>query len=241
MAKNNNRRKQRKNGRRKGERNGITAMARTLSSVPSPTNQVTKMRRSWTLDMGYYGNNGWANTGALDFQINFAASQSNVNLGGVSFYGPTTINSAELSNLYDQYRLMQATVRIDWNYNSYPVSSGTAVAPLIYYVADYDDSTSSVVSTLLQYPGVKTHSFLQNGYKPLIISVKPKPLRDIASTGVLTSYGPMTTAPWIRTAEMATPHYGLKFCATQFGIAGAVLVGNVTITCYIDLELANPR
>jgi len=243
MAKNKSgKRKQRKSSRRRnGGGSGITAMAKTLSNVPIPSNLTTKMRRTWTLDMGYYGNNGWANTGALDFQINFAASQSNVNLGGVGFYGPTTINSAELSNLYDQYRLLQVTVRIDWNYNSYPVSSGTAVAPLIYYVADYDDSSSSVISTLLQYPGVKTHSFLQNGYKPLIISVKPKPLRDIASTGVLTSYGPMTSAPWIRTAEMATPHYGLKFCATQFGIGGAVLVGNVTITCYIDLELANPR
>ncbi len=199
------------------------------------------IRRSWTQDIGYYGTAGWFNSGALDFQINFAAGQSNINLGGVGVYGPSTPNFAELSNLFDQYRIHQATIRIDWDYNSYPVSGGTSVAPLIYYVADYDDSGSSPVSTLLQYPGVKTHSFLENGYSPLIVSVKPTPLRDIASTGVLTSYGPMTSAPWIRTAEMGTPHYGLKFCASQFGIGGTALIGNVTITCYLDIELANPR
>ncbi len=212
-----------------------------MTKVPPPVNSTFKIRRSWTQDIGYYGTNGWFNQGVPDFQINFAAGQSNVNIGGVGVYGPSTPNSAELSNLFDQYRIAQVTVRIDWVYNSYPVTSGNAVAPLIYYVADYDDSGSAVLSSLLQYPGVRTHSFLQDGYTPLVFQVKPKPLRDIASTGILTSYGPMTTAPWIRTAELSTPHYGMKFCASQFGLGGSVLIGNISITCYIDLEMANPR
>lgn len=231
---------QRKNRQRKGGAS-ITQMARPLKSVPMPINRPIKIRRSWTQDIGYYGTNGWFNLGSPDFQINFAASVSNVNLGGVAVYGPTTPNSSELSALFDQYRLTQATIRIDWDYNSYPVSGGTAVAPLIYYVADYDDSGSAIVSGLLQYPGVQTHSFLENGYKPLIVTVKPKPLRDIASTGILTAYGPMTTAPWIRTSDLTTPHYGLKFCASQFGLAGTALIGQITITCYLDMEFCNPR
>lgn len=236
----NKNRGQRKNRQRKGNRS-ITQMAVPLRTVPRPINSQIKIRRSWQQDIGYYGTNGWFNTGALDFQINFAASQSNINIGGVGVYGPSTPNSAELGNLFDQYRITQVVIRIDWDYNSYPVSSGTAVAPLIYYVADYDDSGSSPVSTLLQYPGVQTHSFLENGYRPLIVSVKPKPLRDIASTGLLTAYGPMTAAPWIRTADMTTPHYGLKFSASQFGVGGTSLIGNICITAYIDIELANPK
>lgn len=234
-------RKQNKRSKKNANNDGITAVARPLKSIPVLKTNPTKLRRSWTQEIGYYGTNGWFNTGALDFQINVAASVSNINLGGVSVYGPATPNSAELSNLFDQYRITGCMLRIDWDYNSYPVSSGTAVAPLIYYVADYDDSGSSPVSTLLQYSGVVTHSFLENGYSPLIVSFKPRPLRDIASTGVLTSYGPMTTAPWIRTSEQATPHYGMKFCASQFGLGGISLIGNITITCYIDLEYANPR
>jgi hypothetical protein len=200
-----------------------------------------KIRRSWTQDISYYGSNGWFNLGSPDMQIQFAASASTIFLGGSAVYGPTTPNSSEFSALFDQYRLLQATIRIDWDYNSYPVSGGTAVAPLIYYAADYDDSTSSSLSTLLQYPGVQTHSFLENGYKPLIVTVRPKPLRDIASTGVLTAYGPMTVAPWIRTADLTTPHYGLKFCASQFGLGGTALIGQITITCYLDMEFANPK
>lgn len=234
------RRSQRKNRQRNGGRS-ITSLARTLKSVPVLTNKPMAIRRSWTQDIGYYGANGWFNSTSPDIQIQFAASVSNINLGGVGVYGPATPNYAELANLFDQYRINQVTVRIDWDYNSYPPSSGTAIAPLIHYVADYDDSGSSPVAALLQYPGVKTHSFLENGYKPLIVSLKPKPLRDIASTGVLTAYGPMTTAPWIRTTELSTPHYGLKLCASQFGLGGTSLIGQISITCYIDMEFANPR
>jgi len=239
--KNKSRSKRSKNNRSKDKGNSITSMGRSMTKVPPPVNTTFRMRRSWTQDIGYYGANGWFNQGVPDFQINFAAGQSNINIGGVGVYGPTTPNSAELSNLFDQYRIAQVTVRIDWVYNSYPVSSGTAVAPLLYYVADYDDSGSAVLSSLLQYPGVRTHSFLQNGYTPLVFQVKPKPLRDVASTGLLTSYGPMTSAPWIRTAELSTPHYGMKFCASQFGIGGTSLTGNITITTYIDMDMANPR
>jgi hypothetical protein len=240
MAKHNKKKNNKRRSRENGNR-GITAMATSSKIVPNPSNRPFKIRRSWTQDIGYYGSNGWFNSGSSDFQIQFAASSSTIFIGGSAIYGPTTPGSAELSALFDQYRMTQVTVRIDWDYNSYPVSSGVAVAPLMYYVADYDDSTSALIAALLQYPGVKTHSFLENGYKPLITSIRPKPLRDIASTGILTAYGPMTNAPWIRTADMTTPHYGLKFCASNFGLGGIALIGNIIITAYIDMELANPK
>lgn len=238
-----NKRKQ-KRSRRSNRQDGgaaITSMAQPRSSVPRPVNVQFKIRRSWNVPLSYYGTNGWFNGGAPDFQLNFAASTSNLNIGGVAFSGPAIPNASEFANFFDQYRMNGVTVRIDWNYNSYPVSGGTAVAPLIYYVADYDDSGQCLITDMLQYPGVQTHSFLENGYTPLIVSVKPKPLRDIASTGLLTAYGPMTVAPWIRTADLTTPHYGLKFCASQFGLGGTALIGTISITAYIDLEFANPK
>lgn len=206
-----------------------------------PRNVPFKIRRTWQQDITYYGTQGWFNTGAQDFQINFAASASGINIGGTSLFGPVTPNSAELSNLFDQYRITGVTLRIDWCYNSYPVSGGNAVAPLLYYVADYDDSTAATVANLLEYPGVVTHSFLENGYKPLIVSVKPKPLRDVAGTGLLTAYGPMSSAPWLRTSEMTTPHYGLKFASQIFGLSGTANIGSIHITAYLDMEFANPK
>lgn len=216
-------------------------MATPLRIVSMPRNSPYLIRRTWQQDLTYYGTQGWFNTGAPDFQINFSASVNSVNVGGSALFGPVTPNSSELSALFDQWRLKGATVRIDWDYNSYPVSSGTAVAPLIYYAADYDDSGSSSVADLCQYPGVQTHSFMENGYRPLIVQLKPKPLRDVASTGLLTAYGPMTVAPWLRTQDLTTPHYGLKFAAQQFGLGGTALIGSIHITCFLDLEFANPK
>lgn len=210
-------------------------------SVPRPVNTQFKIRRSWNYALTYYGTNGWFNGGTPDFQLNFAASTSQLNLGGTAFAGPGIPNASEFAAFFDQYRINGVTVRIDWTYNSYPSSGGTAVAPLIYYVADYDDSQGCVLTDMLQYPGVQTHSFMSNGYSPLIVTVKPKPLRDIAATGLLTAYGPMTSAPWIRTADLTTPHYGLKFCASQFGLGGTALLGSISITTYIDMEFANPK
>lgn len=212
-----------------------------LRSVPTPRNSVHTIRRTWQQDIAYYGTQGWFNTGASDFQIQFACSSSNINIGGVAVFGPTTPNASELSNLFDQWRMKSVTVRIDWNYNAYPVSSGNAVAPLLYYVADYDDGGSATAFNLCEYPGVQTHSFLENGYRPLIVKLQPKPLRDVASTGILTAYGPMTTCPWLRTADLTTPHYGLKFAASQFSLGGTALIGSIHITCYVDMDFANPR
>jgi len=236
------RRSSKNKNRKRAQSSSITAVARPLKSVPTGPNQPVRIRRSWTQDIAYYGGTGgWANSGNLDFQINFAASQSEVRIGGVLVYGPSTPNSTELSNLFDQYRIMGVTVRIDWDYNSFPVSGGTNIAPLLYYVADYDDSGSAIVSGLLQYSGVRTHSFMHDGYTPLITYIKPKPLRDVAGTGVLTSYGPMSNAPWLRTAEMTTPHYGLKFCSSGFSLGGTTLTGTATITSFIDMEFVNPK
>jgi len=232
--------KRAKGSRRSSMQRGVTAMARPLTKVPRPVNNTVKIRRSWTQVIDYFGTQGWFNSGNPDFQINFACSASNINIGGVAVYGPATPNSAEFANLYDQYRLAGITLRIDWDYNSYSPATGSAVAPLLYYAADYDDSGSTLVSGLLQYPGLVTHSFLENGYKPLITSVRPKVLRDVASTGLLTAYAP-ATAPWISTGYMTVPHYGLKFCSSQFGLGGSSLSGSITITCFIDLEFANPK
>ncbi len=233
--------KPRRRNKQRSDRSAVTKLAVPLKSVPLPRNSIHPIRRTWQQDITYYGTQGWFNTGSQDFQIQFAGSASNINVGGTALFGPVTPNSAELSNLFDQWRMKGATVRIDWEYNSYPVSSGNAVAPLIYYVADYDDGGSANSSALCEYPGVRTHSFLENGYKPLIVHVKPKPLRDVASTGILTAYGPMINAPWLRTADLTTPHYGLKFATSLFGLGGTALIGTIHITCYLDMEFANPK
>lgn len=214
--------------------------SRVMKVVPQVPKRLYSFRRSWQLAIPYTGSTGWSAAG-FDLEFNFALSVSNVNIGGVAFYGPNTPNYSEFVNLFDQYRIRRVILRVDWDFNAYSPANTTLTAPLIYHMADYDESTSVVLTDILQYPKVNVHSFMQNGYSPLIVEVIPRPLTDIASTGVLTAYGPTIQSPWIRTSEATTPHYGIKMVASNFGIATASVIGTANFTCYIDFDCCNPK
>lgn len=219
---------------------GLTANALTLRKVPAAKAPVFPIRRSWSQIIPYNPNLGWFGT-SQNIQINYAASQSQISLGGVFTYGPSTPSASELVNLFDQYRIKGITMRFDWTGNAYSPTDLASSDPLLYYCVDYDDSGDASVSDLLQRPGVMTHSFRTNGYEPLIVSLKPKPLRDVASTGLLTGYSPMESAPFIRTAEMTVPHYGLKIACLNAVSATTTTTGYLMATCYIDMEFINVK
>jgi len=208
--------------------------------VPRAINTVHKVRRSWNQLIPYSPGNGFF-AASPNIQVNFSGSVSNINLGGVGVYGPTLPNSSEFSAIFDQWRITSVTLRADWNMNSFSPANVNDTPPLLYYIADYDDSTDAAVQALLQYPGVRTHSFLQNGYSPMIFTIKPKPLKDVAGTGVLTTYAPDTTMPFIRTAEMTTPHYGIKIATQTMGASSTSVTGYLMLTAYIDLEFVGVK
>lgn len=150
-------------------------------------------------------------------------------------------NASEFAAIFDQWRIVSVTLRADWNLNAYSVSELTNVPPLLYYTPDYDDSSDANVSALLQYPGVRTHSFYQNGYTPMILTIKPKPLKDVAGSGVTTTYSPDTSMPFIRTAEMTTPHYGIKIATQTMGGTSSSNTGFIMFTAFIDLEFVGVK
>lgn len=198
------------------------------------------MRRSWNQLIPYSPGNGFF-AASPNIQINFGGSVSNVNLGGVGVYGPTLPNSSEFAAIFDQWRITSVTLRADWNLNSYGPSHVNDSPPLLYVIADYDDSADANVQACLQYPGVRTHSFLQNGYTPMIFTIKPKPLKDVAGSGMLTTYSPDTSMPFLRTAEMTTPHYGIKIATATLGAASTSVTGFLMLTAYVDLEFVGVK
>jgi len=169
-------------------------------------------------------------------EINFCLSTSDVRISGVSVYGPSLPSNSEFIALFDDYRIKKVTLRLDWSQDGYPGSSPTVMAPLIYYVQDFNDSNAVALTDIMQYPEVKNHSFYERGYKPLIIELTPRPLTDLAGNGLVTGYAPTLASPWIRTSEPAIPHYGVKLVANNFGVANASIVGYVSNTAYIDFE-----
>jgi len=240
MAKRNKSRKPRKN--RSSKEISITAPARVKSQVPRAVSKAFKIRRTWVQPIDYNPVNGWANTGYQTVQMNFTASASDVRIGGVSVYTPSLPNTSEFTNLFDQWKIKQVTTRFDWSINTAQPSSDVSYAsPLIFLVLDHDDSLDASVNDLLQYPGMVTHSFLTGGYKPLIVTHTPRPLRDVAGSGISTSYSPASSNPFISTTNLLTPHYGIKFAARSMGASVNAVIGQLLITCFIDMEFVNPK
>lgn len=173
-------------------------------------------------------------------QITFAPGATDWRLAGASVYSDALPNSAEFSNLFDQWRLKSVAVRIDCPL----MYSNSGAAPLIYpnlnYVVDYDDPQDLTLDGMLQYPQMRVHNFQEGGYKPLMISLSPKPLRDVAGAGLATGYGPMPTAPWLRTADFGVPHYGLKL-AWDFMSVSQTIDLPVVFTVMYGLEFTNPK
>lgn len=218
----------------------LSAIGRVTRTVPRAITTVHKVRRSWNQVISYNPVFGFFGA-SPNLQFNFAASASEIRLGGVSVYGPTLPNASEFAAIFDQWRITSVTLRADWNLNSYSTTDVASAPPLLYIAPDYDDSSDANVSTLLQYPGVRTHSFYQNGYSPLIFTIKPKPLKDVAGGGVTTTYSPDTSMPFIRTAEMTTPHYGIKIATQTLGGSSSVNTGFCMFTAYVDLEFVGVK
>lgn len=177
---------------------------------------------------------------ASTLQLTFSPGSTNYRLGGTSLYSDALPNSAEFSNLFDDYKIKKVTVRVDLP-NAWTNSGQTPIfLPNIFWALDRNDGGDATLTDLLQYPQAQIHSFYKNGYSPLIISFSPVPLRDIAGSGVLTSYGAMSAPPFIRTSEMSTPHYGLKM-AFDFASSAQIYTIPLRFTVWYDLEFINPR
>jgi len=234
------RNRSRRKGQNGNQKNGISNQGRVSTVVPRSAIRTHLIRRSWNQLISYSPALGFFGAGN-NLQINFSAGSSNININGVGVYGPALPNSSEFSAIFDQWRIKSVTIRLDWNYNSVGPSESASSPPLFYFVTDYDDSADAAVSALLQYPGVRTHSFLSNGYTPIVYTFTPRPLKDIAGSGLLTSYGPDMSMPFIRTAELTTPHYGMKIATAPLGATSTTVIGFLLITAFVDLEFANPK
>lgn len=241
---NQNRRRGKKNSpnRRNNRVNGSQQGPQSLTRIPIRSNPTIPIRRATTRTLlcTYGATDGYAFN---DVQLAFAPGSTNYRIGGTSIYSDALPNNAEFSNLFDQYRIKSVIVRMDcpdaWA-NSAPTPTQPVFLPLVYYALDYDDPGSALKNNLLEYPQVNIHSFYTNGYKPLILKFSPKPLVDIAGSGIATAYGPMQKAPWIRTSEMTVPHYGLKMFF-EFPSSTQINTIQISYTIWYDLEFTNPK
>jgi len=127
---------------------------------------------------------------------------------------------ADISAMFDQYRILQAHVVF------LPLAN-TNGTPL-FSVIDYDDVSASPLSELLQY---STLMVTQPGNAQERVLV-PRAAIAVYSGSAFTNYAQSTPGTWIDTDSSTTPHFGLKYAIPTLPATGTVtfqIISKITI------------
>lgn len=209
--------------------------------IPRVPNPVTSIVRAVQKRYSLAPTTGVDGFGVFDLQYSYSPGSTTTSIGGTVVYNDPLPNVTDFANLFDQYRIQKVTVRFDIaiGLQNSALTPGYYL-PRINYVPDYDDSASALNVDLLQYPQFQIHDFMRDGYTPLMFEFSPVPLVDIAGAGIATTYGPMKTAPWLRTSSMTTPHYGTKMVIDFQGAVSNVAIPMI-MTVWYHLQFTNPK
>lgn len=182
--------------------NGSTAFAGVCSS--SNTNILT-------LGTPVVAQSGGANLWDVPFSMQFALNQLDT--------------SADITNLADRYRIVNAIIRVMTSNVALGAGAGL-IMPFIEFIADHDDADVPTVSTLTQKMGVRTIGFNQRG----MLSMYVKPLPAVALyNGASTAYGVPRRSPYINSSNNAVPHYGIKGVFRSVFLSGTTSCANFGI------------
>lgn len=132
---------------------------------------------------------------------------------GINFRLDRTPGNAELSTLFDQYRIVKAVVRIMARQGPGGATGNvTNVADLYmgryFGVEDPDDALPpGSTNTLMQYNKVKQARWNED----MVFTVYPHVNIDSATTAVGAGDFMSVKSPWLDMANTSVQHYGLKF------------------------------
>lgn len=243
MPSNNKSRRTQKRSRRSNSRpeQPPRAPPRILRNIPERRNQIAQFRRSVRRQVYWNPVTGLDGTGTTDMQISFSPGATDWRFGGVSVYTDTLPNNSEFTALFDQWRIKSVILRADYSIHQWDNQGVSYSVPLVSYVTDYDDPGQLTLAAMQEYPQQRVHSFMEGGYTPLLLQFEPVPLCDIAGSGLATGYAPSTVAPFLRTAEVSIPHYGLKLALSGFGASANVVQGYFNFVVWYELEFTNPK
>lgn len=135
---------------------------------------------------------------------------------GFAFRLSDTPGFAELTNLFDAYKITLVEVIWENTAVSANVSGNTVAYPTVLAFPDYDDS--DVPTTLASVEQVQRMERLQfsatrNQHKRSIV---PRVLSPTVVTGGTTNNALQQAAPWLDCAWAAVEHYGVKFWVKNY-------------------------
>ena len=127
------------------------------------------------------------------------------------------INSSDITNFADQYKIKYVTIKIYFNSNTASVS-GTSSLPVIQYIVDHDDASlaGASVNALREKMGVKFKNFTAN--KNVIkMALQPRVSQAVFNNGVIqpVAYEVPNKPVWLNSAYPGVEHYGVKGILTK--------------------------
>jgi len=129
--------------------------------------------------------------------------------GAVSITFASLPAYGSLASVFDQYRIIQITTEF------IPVAPPTASSTL-YTVIDYDDSSATAITALLQYDTLRI--------TPSNMFVERTAVPKVSGTLYGTATGYSVINPWIDVVSTTVPYYFLKY-----GLAQSLTVTSTTL------------
>lgn len=117
------------------------------------------------------------------------------------------LNSSDIANICDKYKILKAQVNIIWNNNV--ATGGSAYSlPQVQYITDHDDDVPPTPNSLREKMGVKIKAF---GMRNMVsISLRPTPVTPVYLSSVSTGYSVPSKPMFLDTNYNTIPHYALK-------------------------------
>lgn len=134
------------------------------------------------------------NTYSVPFSIKFALNQ--------------VINSTDITNLADQYRIKRAYIRVMYQSSQSNVGSGT-IMPNLQWVTDVDDAVvPASINEVREKMGCRFLSFGFNTIRK--ISVVPKLQDTLANVGGVVANAAPKAYQWVNSSFPGVEHYAIK-------------------------------
>lgn len=146
-------------------------------------------------------------------------------------------NYTEFTNLFDEYCIKKVEVMVLPSYASAgPSASVASWIPWVVHATDYDDTSSTGATSLMQYTGAKFTQLLgsvgQANAVP-IRTVKPRPKLEILTAAGGNGVFHQDKDVWVVSANPTCPHLGFKMSLDDSysgGTTGTVVCG-LNIVC----------
>jgi len=205
---------------------------RPLRRAPSTGGFYIKRR------MAYFGLQGSTtvpgtmvstNTSVISLGVASTAQSGGPNLFDIPFSIQFALNqldtSADITNLADKYRIVNALVKFTTSNVALGAGAGL-VMPHVEYIVDHDDATVPSLSQIQQKMGVRNIGFNQRGQCAMY--VKPIPAAQLYN-GVTTAYAVLRRSPYIDSSNNDVPHYGIKGILRSVFLPGATNCANIGV------------